>query len=112
MVKLGEWIMILELHRQGLSISAIAECSGLDRKTVRKYIARGLEAPAYGPRRKRGGLLDRFTGYRAHRQPTVLGMGSAVSRRSDDLSGRGPLGASRDNSGDERGKLSPQECSQ
>ena len=31
--------MILDLHRQGLSVSAIARQSGLDRKTVRKYIA-------------------------------------------------------------------------
>jgi len=31
-------MMILELHRQGLSVSAIAERTGFDRKTVRKYI--------------------------------------------------------------------------
>jgi DNA-binding NarL/FixJ family response regulator len=36
-------MIILELHRQGLSISAIARRLGTDRKTVRKYIARGLE---------------------------------------------------------------------
>jgi len=35
--------MILELHRQGVSISAIARRVGLDRKTVRRYIAQGLE---------------------------------------------------------------------
>jgi len=44
-------MMILELHRQGLSITAIARRSGRDPKTVRKYIERGLELPAYGPRR-------------------------------------------------------------
>jgi transposase len=49
-VQLGELMMILELHRQGLSITAIARRSGRDPKTVRKYIARGLEPPAYGPR--------------------------------------------------------------
>jgi transposase len=43
-------MMILELHRQGLSISAIAWRAGRDPKTVRKYIERGLEPPAYGPR--------------------------------------------------------------
>ena len=43
-------MMILELHRQGLSISAIARRTGRDPKTVRKYIERGLEPPAYGPR--------------------------------------------------------------
>ena len=47
MVKFGELIMILELHRQGLKVAAIARQLGVDRKTVRKYISRGLEPPAY-----------------------------------------------------------------
>ena len=34
--------MILDLHRQGLSPTAIARQLGIDRKTVRKYIARGM----------------------------------------------------------------------
>jgi hypothetical protein len=34
--------MILELKRQGLGVSAIARQTGLDRKTVRKYLERGL----------------------------------------------------------------------
>src|SRR5690349_16346098 len=51
MVQLGELMTILELHRQGLSVSAIARRTGRDPKTVRKYIARGLEPPSYGPRR-------------------------------------------------------------
>src|SRR3712207_4572486 len=55
--------MILDLHRQGLSVSAIARQLGLDRKTVRKYIARGLEPPAYKPRPPRERGLDAFTGY-------------------------------------------------
>ncbi|MES0033563.1 helix-turn-helix domain-containing protein, partial [Mesorhizobium sp. M0040] len=38
MIKIGEMMMILDLHRQGLSVSAIARESGIDRKTVRKYI--------------------------------------------------------------------------
>jgi DNA-binding MarR family transcriptional regulator len=42
-VNLKEWIMILELHRQGLSVSAIAERTGHDRKTVRKYIREGWQ---------------------------------------------------------------------
>lgn len=50
MVLLGELLMILDLHRQGLSVTAIARRTGRDPKTVRKYIARGLEPPAYGPR--------------------------------------------------------------
>src|SRR5262252_6154745 len=50
MIQLGDLIVILDLHRQGLSISAIARRTGRDPKTIRKYIARGLEPPAYGPR--------------------------------------------------------------
>ena len=41
MVQLGELMMILELHRQGLSVTAIARRTGRDPKTVRKYIERG-----------------------------------------------------------------------
>src|ERR1700745_1642391 len=50
MIRLGEAMMMLELHRQGLSVTAIARRTGRDPKTVRKYIERGIEAPAYGPR--------------------------------------------------------------
>ena len=50
MVQRGELMMILELHRQGLTITAIARRTGRDPKTVRKYIERGIEAPVYGPR--------------------------------------------------------------
>jgi transposase len=50
MVQLGELMMILGLHRQGLSVAAIARRTGRDPKTVRKYIERGIEAPVYGPR--------------------------------------------------------------
>jgi transposase len=58
-IKLGEVVMIVDLHRQGLSVSAIAEHLGIDRKTVRKYIARGLEPPVYGPRQPRPGASTR-----------------------------------------------------
>jgi len=43
-------MMILDLHRQGLSVTAIARRTGRDPKTVRKYIEQGLELPIYGPR--------------------------------------------------------------
>jgi transposase len=56
--------MILDLHRQGLSISAIARRTGRDPKTIRKYIARGLEPPAYGPRQvARPGKLAPYRDY-------------------------------------------------
>ena len=54
MVQLGELMMILELHRQGLSVTAIARRTGRDPKTVRKYIERGVEAPVYGRARWAG----------------------------------------------------------
>ena len=63
MIKLGEVVMILDLHRQGLSVSAIALQLGIDRKTVRKYLARGLEAPVYGPRQPRPRRIDPFVSY-------------------------------------------------
>lgn len=52
--------MILELHRQGLSVSAIAERTGHDRKTVRKYIREGLAAPKYKPRHPRPTVIEPF----------------------------------------------------
>lgn len=73
--------MILEWHRQGMSVSAIARQSGLDRKTVRKYIQRGLEAPAYGPRKPRQTVLDPFTGYLRERVSAFPGLtGSRLFR--------------------------------
>jgi transposase len=50
MVNLRELVMILELHSQGLSVSAISERTGMDRKTVRKYIGQGLKVPTYKAR--------------------------------------------------------------
>ena len=58
MVNLGELVMILDLHREGLSVSAIARQLELDRKTVRKYIARDPEPPTLrSPRPSRRVLL-------------------------------------------------------
>ena len=50
MVELRKIVLIHDLKRQGLSVSAIARQTGLDRKTVPKYLDRGLEVPVYGPR--------------------------------------------------------------
>ena len=57
--------MIHDLKRQGLSVSAIARQTGLDRKTVRKYLDRGLEAPVYGPRARRPRQLAPYESYLA-----------------------------------------------
>ncbi len=74
MVKLGELVMILDLHRQGLTVSAIARELGVDRKTVRRCIARGLEPPVYGPRKPRKRLIDPFVSYLRERVTAYPGL--------------------------------------
>ena len=74
MVKLGEVVMILDLHRQGLTVSAIARELGIDRKTIRKCIARGLEPPVYGPRKPRKRLIDPFVQYLRERVTAYPGL--------------------------------------
>lgn len=60
---LREIVLIHDLRRQGLSISAIARKVGSDRKTVRKYLQQGLEVPVYGPRALQGSVLDPYRDY-------------------------------------------------
>lgn len=60
---LREIVLIHDLRRQGLSITAIARKLGCDRKTIRKYLARGLEPPVYKPRVPRPNLLRPFEAY-------------------------------------------------
>ncbi len=55
--------MILDLHQQGLSVSAIARRLGIDRKTVRRYIERGLEPPIYQARQPRPAKVAPFQRY-------------------------------------------------
>lgn len=63
MLKYGELFMIHDLHRQGLKISAIAKRTGLDRKTVSKYLRWGIEPPVYGPRKPRESILAPYQEY-------------------------------------------------
>ncbi|WP_209426742.1 IS21 family transposase, partial [Komagataeibacter intermedius] len=91
--------MIQELKRQGLSISAIARQTGLDRKTVKKYLANGLETPAYAPRKPvasaaepyRTYLLERMASYpglssrRLHREIRDMGYDGAYSSLTEYL---------------------------
>jgi transposase len=58
-IKLGELAMILELHRQGIAVSAVAPQLGIDRKTVRTHIAKGLAATTYTPRPPHELLIER-----------------------------------------------------
>jgi len=92
MVQLGELIMILDLHRQGLSVTAIARRTGRDPKTVRKYIERGLDLPAYGPRQ--AGRPNKITPYLDYIRERVTAFPdlSAV-RLTRELRERGYTGA-------------------
>ena len=90
---------VADLHRQGAGVSAIARRTGLDRKTVRKVIASGLEPPTYGPRQLRGTKLQPFerylrerldavpelTGRRLHRELAAMGYGGGYSILTDWL---------------------------
>ena len=99
MVRLGELVVILDLHRQGLSVSAIARRVGIDRKTVHKYIERGLEPPLYQPRQPRPAKVAAFqpylrervaaypdlTGCRLHREIRDLGYAGGYTAVKDFL---------------------------
>ncbi|MEL6424693.1 MAG: IS21 family transposase [Pseudomonadota bacterium] len=63
MMTLREIVVIHDLKRQGLGVSAIARLTGLDRKTVRKYLESGLEPPAYSPRTPRDRIIEPFADY-------------------------------------------------
>jgi transposase len=91
--------MLHELHRQGLSIKAIARRTGLDRKTVRKYLRCALEPPIYGPRQPRPSRLAPYydylqgrvqaypelSGKRLHRELQALGYSGGYTILTDYL---------------------------
>jgi transposase len=70
--------MILDLARQGLTVSAIARRTGHDRKSIRKYVERGLEPPAYKPREP----------ISAATQATINNVGTATASRLAKISPR------------------------
>jgi transposase len=51
------------MRRQGLSIQAISQLLGYDRKTIRKDLMEPVARPEYGVRPQRPGKLDRFQSY-------------------------------------------------
>jgi transposase len=103
-VTLGEIVLIHDLKRQGLSVSAIARKVGLDRKTVRRHLARGLAPPSYGPRlprpsrlapyeaylRERIAAWPELTGKRLLREIRELGYPGCYSVLTDFLRGARP----------------------
>jgi len=74
---LREIVMIHDLKKQGLSLTAIARKVGCDRKTVRKYLERGLEGPVYGPRQPRDRLLGPYETYLRERVLTFPDLSGA-----------------------------------
>ena len=108
MVRLEGVVMILDLHRQGLTVTEISRRSGLDRKTVRRYIERGLEPPTYGPRQPRPTLLDAFTGYLRERVQAYPGLtGSRLLRELKELGYEGGYTAVTDFLRDVRPRVDP-----
>lgn len=62
MLRGGDVNEIIELRRQGLSITQIGALTGFDRKTIRKYLD-DPKRPRYGPRPQRGSQLEPFAIY-------------------------------------------------
>ena len=75
--------MLHELHAQGVSISAIARQTGLDRKTVRRHLAAGTEPPVYGPRAPQGSLPGSLQGVSANPSCRVSGIIRCASFTGD-----------------------------
>ena len=83
---MGDLFMIHDLRQQGLSIKAISQRTGMDRKTVRKYLQRGPSVPIYGPRAPRPCKLDPYLSYldeRVGQYPELSG--SRLLREIRDL---------------------------
>jgi transposase len=82
-----------------MTVSAIARRTGLHRSTVAKYVARGIEPPAYGPRsprptkltpferylRERIAAVPELTGSRLHREVRELGYAGGYTVLKDFL---------------------------
>jgi transposase len=97
MKKFGDLIMILDLHRQGLKVSMIARQLGIDRKTVRKYLARDMSIPAYGPRQPRKRLIDGHIDYLRQRLDAYPGLtAQRLMREIGERGYKGGYGTVRD----------------
>ncbi len=63
MLQMKDIMLLSELKQQGLSNRAISRQTGRDRKTVAKYLDRGLKVPRYKPRSTKPGKLDPYKEY-------------------------------------------------
>ncbi|MBZ5622574.1 MAG: hypothetical protein LAQ69_28155 [Acidobacteriia bacterium] len=71
---------INELKREGLSIQAISNLTGYDRKTVRKYLLEPEARPVYGPRAAPGSKLAAFEAYLKERLKAGVWNGKLLVR--------------------------------
>ena len=62
MLTMEEFLMIRDLYNPGLNISQIAQATGFDRKTVRKYLATRTP-PLAQPRTSKPSKLDAYKDY-------------------------------------------------
>ena len=80
---------IEELKRQGLSLRAISELTGFDRKTIRRYLGGSGGTPVYGPRPAGASKLDPFKDYLKGRMQAGVWNAQVLLRelRKKDYSG-------------------------
>ena len=69
---INEIVLINDLNQQGLSVLAIAQQVGYDRKMVKKYIERSLEARYVGLRAARSAVLNPYSTYLTERLRRLL----------------------------------------
>lgn len=86
----GDLVMIMDLHRQGLKVAVIARQLGMDRKTVRKYVAKDVGLPTYGPRQPRKRLIDGHVDYLKQRLEAYPGL--TAQRLMREITDRGYKG--------------------
>jgi len=85
-----------DMKREGLTIQAISELTGFDRKTVRRYLLQPEDTPVYGPRGPRPSRLDPFKPYLAERMAAGVWNAQVLLR---ELRGRGYPGRLHDPEG-------------
>ena len=71
---------INELKREGLSILAISNLTGYDRKTIRKYLLGPEARPVYGPRPAPESKLEPFKAYLGERLQVGVWNGRVLLR--------------------------------
>lgn len=95
MLRGGEVKDIIELKRQGLSVSQISAMSGYDRKTIRKYLG-NPKIPVYKPRCSNGSKLEPFYEYLQHRMSEGVWNASVLFREIVSLGYTGQVSILRD----------------